>query len=77
MRKLSCLQRVRGKERQHAHTQRESNTYSLLLVYYSGAAITSSMRAPWSNAEDLGITATRGGVEQTRRKWIKKKNKNN
>ena len=30
-------------------------TYSLVLFYYYGAAITSSMRAPWmdQNAEDL------------------------
>lgn len=41
---------------------------ALLLVYYYGAAITSSMHAPWSNAEDLGKTATRSGVEQTRKR---------
>lgn len=57
-------------------TEGSSSTYSLLLVYYSGAAITSSMRAPWSNAEDLGKRATRSGVEQTRQKKIKT-NKNN
>lgn len=59
MRNLFVFQERRG--RGVVHT-------ALLLVYYYGAAITSSMRAPWSNAEDLGKTATRSGVEQTRKK---------